>query len=83
MTEKPKLTKKTVEQRRRKIRQEINEEKERHRENMVSLHVKLMRLQARCPHPHECISFYVDPAGGNDSNRECSVCGKEFGYKRA
>jgi len=83
MAKKPKLTKKTVEQRRRKIRQEINEEKERHRENMVTLHVKLMRLQARCPHPQECISRYTDPSGGSGSHNECTVCGKEFGYKRA
>lgn len=38
---------------------------------------KRVDLQKLCDHPEKDQTFYDDPAGGNDSFHECSLCGKK------
>jgi phosphoribosyl-dephospho-CoA transferase len=59
-----------------KIKENIHKTKLRHMEELQKLDISIAILQSTCDHPDT--ERYGDPSGGNDSFRQCLICGKEL-----
>ncbi len=59
-----------------RLRQKIEEEKEKYKKNIEKINNEIKTIQEKCCHP---ISYFCgDASGGNDSYSVCEICNKEI-----